>query len=230
MMRPMLLKMAYQLRHHMLGEWSLDRWIVAGGLTMAGGILLLWYWRGMPPMAAWHWVFLAFIVLAALGLILMQYWAGRQLYVAFAADPSSAAPAPRPLDPADKIALRATAIFEVEGKARFFADLLAYWRTFASREHAVMAIVHRSRFLLLGSVNERYLGMWYVFFTPATIEAITPGTVAFGAEGRPALCVAYRFTLPGDRKPAPPMVRLVYLTFADEAARAQVWADLLADG
>jgi hypothetical protein len=95
----------------------------------------------------------------------------------------------------------------------------------------VLAIVHRSRFLLLGSVGERYLGMWYVFFTPAMIEAITPGPVAFGAAPRPGLRVAYRFTSPAaGRKPAAPVARLVYLVFADETARAQVWADLLADG
>jgi hypothetical protein len=230
-MTPLLLKLAYQLRHHTLGEWPLDRWGIGTGLVVAVGILLRWFLRGMPPTPAWHWAVLAGIILAALGLAYVRYWAGRQMYVAFAADPSSAAPAPRPLEPTDKVALHATAVFEVEGKERLFADLLAYWRTFGSREHAVMAIMHRSRFLLLGSVGERDLGMWYVFFTPAMIAAITPGTVAFGAASRPALRVAYRFTPPATgRKPAPPVTRLVTLAFADEAGRAQVWADLLADG
>ena len=110
-------------------------------------------------------------------------------------------------------------MFEVEGKERLFADLLAYWRSFGSREHAVMAIVHRSRFLLLGSVAERTLGMWYVFFTPAMIEAITPGTAAFGAATRPALRVAYRFTPPaaGRKAARPPSPASVYLSFADES-------------
>jgi hypothetical protein len=230
-MTPLLLKLAYQLRHHTLGEWALDRWGITVGLVTAGGILLRWFWREMPPTPAWHWAVLAGIILAALGLAYLRHWAGRQMYTAFAADPSHAAPAPRPLAPTDKVAARATAVFEVEGKERFFADLLAYWRTFGSREHAVLAIVLRSRFLLLGSVGERTLGMWYVFFTSAMIAAITPGTVAFGAASRPALRIAYRFTPPAaGRKPAAPVTRLLYLSFADEAGRAQVWADLLADG
>lgn len=230
-MIPVLLKLAYQLRLHTVGEWSLARWGIGGSLATAGAILSLWYLRGRPAMAAWHWAVLSCIILAALGLAFLQRWADRRMYVAFVADPTPVAPAPRPLAPTDKVPLRATALFEVEGKTRFFADLVAYWRTFASREHAVMAIVHRSRFLLLGGVDGRYLGMWYVFFTPAMIEAITPGTVAFGATAQPALRVAYRFTPSAvGRKPAAPIVRLVYLAFADDGARAQVWADLLADG
>lgn len=231
MIKRTLLKLAYQLRHHTVGAWALDRWGITAAVVGAAVILLLWYLRGMPPMAAWHWGVLLGIVLAALGLAWLKRWAGREMYVAFTADPSIPAPAPRPLEPTDKVPLRATAVFEVEGKTRLFTDLLAYWRTFGSREHAVLAIVHRSRFLLLGSVDEHVLGMWYVFFTPAMIVAITPGTVAFGAAVRPALRVAYRFTPPAaGRKPAPAIVRLVYLAFADAADRAQVWADLLADG
>jgi len=185
----------------------------------------------MPPTPAWHWGILVVIVMAAFGLAYLRHWAGRQMYVIFVADASAAEPAARPLAPTDKISVHATGQFEVEGKTRFFADLLAYWRTFASREHAVLAIVHRSRFMLVGSVAERTLGMWYVFLTPAMIEAVTPGTVAFGAAQRPALRVAYRFTPPAQgRKPAIPVTRRVCLAFADEASRAQVWADLLADG
>ena len=230
-MTPLLLKLAYQLRHHTLGEWSLDRWGIGAGLAVAGGVLFRWFWREMPPTPAWHWAILAGIIVAALGLAYLRHWAGRQMYVAFAADPARAAPAPRPLEPTDKVALHATAVFEVEGKERLFADLLAYWRTFGSREHAVMAIMQRARFLLLGSVGERILGMWYVFFTPAMIAAITPGTVSFGAATHPALRVVYRFTPPATgRKPAARVTRLVYLSFADESGRAQVWADLLADG
>jgi hypothetical protein len=230
-MTPLLLKLAYQLRHHTLGEWSLDRWGITVGSLAAAGILLRWFLRELPPAPAWHWAILLLIIVSALGLAYLRHWAGRQMYVVFAAAPSSVAPASRPLAPTDKVSVRATAVFEVEGKERLFADLLAYWRTFGSREHAVLAIVQRARFLLLGSVAERILGMWYVFFTPAMIETITPGTVAFGAASRPALRVAYRFTPPAaGRKPAALVTRLLYLSFADEAGRAQVWADLLADG
>ncbi len=225
-----LLKFAYQLRHHDLGEWALERWGVAAAAATVVVVLLQWCLRGMPPRPAWHWALFLLIALAGLGLILLQRWAGRQMYISFTPDAQATPPAPRSLAPTDKVLLHATAQFEVEGKIRFFADLLAYWRTFASREHAVMAIVHRSRFLGLARVAERHLGMWYVFFTPEMIEAITPGVITFGARRRCGLCVAYRHApaTPDGRIKAP-ATRLVYLGFDDETARAQVWADLLAD-
>lgn len=226
-----LLKLAYQLRQHGLAGWSLARWGTTAAVTAAVVILLRWALRGRPPIPALHWAALLLIILAALGLAYLQRWAGRQMYVIFSPAAAPTPPAPQPLEPTDKVPLHATAVFEVESKAHLFADLLAYWRTFASHEHAVMAVVPRSRFLLLGSVAERYLGMWYVFVTPAMIETITSGTVAFGATQRPGLRVAYRLTPPAaGRKPAASVTRLVYLAFADEAGRAQVWADLLADG
>lgn len=229
-MTRMLLKLAYQLQHHSLGEWALDRWGVALALLTAGVIVLQWFGRGRPPLPAWHWAVLALILLFALGLLYLRRWAGRQMYVQFSADPTAMPPAARPLAAEDKVPVRATGTFEVEGKTHFFADLLAYWRTFNSREHAVMAIVHRSRFLLLGAVPERLPGMWYIFFKPEMIEQITAGAVAFGSVRRPALRIAYRGPATGrPRRQSQSLSRVIYLGFASEAERDQVWADLLAD-
>lgn len=227
----MLLKLAYQLQHHALGEWALDRWGVALALLTAGIIMLQWFGRGRPPLPAWHWAVLALILLSALGLLYLRRWAGRRMYVQFFADPTARPPVARALAAEDKVPMRATGHFEVEGKAHFFADLMAYWRTFNSREHAVMAIVPRSRFLLLGAVPERLLGMWYVFFRPEAIAEIAAGMLAFGSARRPALRVTYRVPTTGrTRGQSHPLSQVVYLSFADEAERGQVWADLLADG
>ncbi len=134
------------------------------------------------------------------------------------------------LDPADKIAIYPTGQFEVEGKSAVFADLLAYWRSFASREHTIMAIVRPSRFMLLGKTAAHDIGMWYVFFTPGMITAITPGTIAFGRTRRLALRVTYRFTPPASgRKPPQPISQVLHIGFSDEIARQAVWADMLAD-
>ena len=134
--------------------------------------------------------------------------------------------------PADKVSVRATGRFQVEGKTQFHADLLAYWRTFASREHAMMAIAHQERFLLLGATPAENVGMWYIFVRAETVEEVTPGQLAFGSRHGPALRVAYRFTPPaGDRRRQPRSSReTVYLAFEDEPVRQRVWADLLADG
>ena len=122
----------------------------------------------------------------------------------------------------------------MEGRTGFFADLVAYWRTFASREHAVMAIAHESRFLGVGSRPAEDLGMWYVFFRPETVDAITLGSLAFGSRVSPALRVAYRHAAPlaedGKRRAKPVTARTdLYLACEDDEARGRIWADLLAD-
>ena len=228
-MQATLLKIAYQLRHHCLGEWSLDRWAVSLALIAAAIISLRWFLFSTPTV--WRdWAILLLLLAVVIGVSTLEAWGRRRMYVAF--EPQvELPPALRRLDPADKVAVYPTGQFEVEGKSAVFADLLAYWRTFASREHTVMAIVHRSRFLLLGQTPGRKLGMWYVFFTPEMIEAITPGTIAFGGAQRLGLRVAYRHTpsQAGPRKASKPVTQILYIGFADEAARQAVWADMLAN-
>jgi len=224
-----LLKIAYQLRHHCLGEWPLDRWAVSLALIAAAIIPLRWLLLDRPqtPLA---WASLVLLVGAAIGVSTLRYWAARRGYVAFEQQSDLPPPATRRLDPADKIPVYPTGQFEVEGKSAVFADLLAYWRSFASREHTIMAIVRPSRFLLLGKTAAHDIGMWYVFFTPGMITAITPGTIAFGQTRRLALRVTYRFTPPASgRKPPQVISQVLHIGFSDEIARQAVWADMLED-
>jgi hypothetical protein len=233
-MRARLLQLAYRLRHHQAAGWALDRWGITLAWAAAVLILLLWLLRGKPPVLAWHWAFLALLGLIGLGLLILRVWARRRSYVVFTPQPALAAPLGAALPPAGKLLVHATGRFDVEGRAGFFADLLAYWRTFASREHAVMAIAHESRFLAVGSRPAEDLGMWYVFFRPETIDAVTPGILAFGSRSGPALRIAYRLAEPlpenARRRAQPKQTRTVlYLVCEDEAARTRIWADLLAD-
>jgi hypothetical protein len=229
-----ILEIAYRLRHHRMAGWALDRW----GVTVTWGagalILLLWLLRGMSPLPAWHWIVLALLALAGLALLVLRVAAGRRSYVVFTPQFGAAAPPATALRPSDKEAVHATGMFDVEGRSGFFADLTAYWRSFASREHAVMAIAHESRFLGVGSRPAEDVGMWYAFFRPETVDAVTPGSLAFGARVRPGLRIDYRRTAPlpegGKRSAQPKPVRAVlYLACEDEEARGRIWADLLAD-
>jgi len=229
-----LLEIAYRLRQHRLAGWGLDRW----GITLAWGaavvILLLWLLRGKPFVSAGHWAFLALLALAGLVLIVLRAWAKGRSYVIFTPQAGLAAPPGAALRPWDKVLVRATGSFEVESRSAFFAGLMAYWRTFASREHSVMAIAHESRFLGLGSRPAEDVGMWYAFLRPETIDAVTPGSLAFGLRVSPALRIAYRHTLPqpddGRRRAHPKPVRTVlYLACEDDETRGRIWADLLAD-
>jgi hypothetical protein len=234
-MQARFLQLAYRLRHHRLAGWSLDRLGVSLAWGVAVLILLLWWLRGAPAVLAWHWAFLALLGLSGLGLLILGAWAGSRSYVIFAPQPGLAAPSGAALAPADKLLVHATGRFEVEGRPGFFADLMAYWRTFVSREHAVMAIAHESRFLGVGSRPAEDVGMWYVFFRPEAIEAVTPGFLAFGSRTGPGLCIAYRYDEPlpdnARRGAKPRQARTaLYLMCEDDDARRRIWADLLADG
>lgn len=226
-----LLKLAYLLRHHRVGGWTLNRWAVTLAWGVAVFILMQWFWRGQPALPAWHWLILALLLLGGLAVTILRGWAARRSYVVFALEPGLAPPAAARLKPEDKIAVHATGRFDVAGRERLLADLAAYWRTYASREHAVLAIQHPSRFLLVGHSRPEDVGMWYAFIPPAAITEIMPGRLHNGSELAPALRVDYRRQPPvSDGKRRPKAVNeTVYLAFADEATRAQVWADLGAD-
>jgi hypothetical protein len=227
-----LYKLSYQLRTHYLAGWSLQRW----GITLALGTTILlvfqWFFRGRPPTPWWHWLLPAGLGFGAAALWTLGKWATSHSYVQFVAEPNSTAPAPAALDPSDKVAVRATGHFAVEGQFQDFADLQAYWRTFASREHTVMAVAPRGRFLGLGRLPEELIGMWYLFIMPDAIHNVTPGRLTFGADEGPALRVRYTRTEPNANEKKPPRViaETAYLKFADESERSQVWGDLLAGG
>ena len=228
-MKAQLFRLAYQLRLHRWGDTQLD--ILGRNLAFlaAAVILIQWLVRGRPSLPAWHWLALGLILLAGVGSIVLRIWAGRAGYVVFMPQPDLAAPAPREMSPEDKEAFFATGRFEVSEKHDHLANLTAYWRSFATREHAVMAIQHASRFFL-GSLPADQIGMWYIFFRPEDIEEVTPGVVAFGASRRPGLRVAYRRLPPEDaKKPRKPSREVAYLAFESESGRERVWADLRAD-
>ena len=229
-----LLEFAYRLRQHRLVGWGLDRW----GITLAWGagalIMLIGLVRGRPFVSAGHWALLALLALAGLALFILRAWANGRSYVIFTPLTNLTTPPAAALQPSDKVSVRATGRFEVEGRPGFFADLMGYWRTFASREHAVMAIAHESRFLGLARRSPEDVGMWYVFFRPETIDAVTPGRLAFGSRVSPALRIAYRHVPPSSddgsrRARSRPARTVLYLACEDEEARGRIWADLLVD-
>lgn len=232
-----ILRLAYRLRCHYVGAWSLDRWSITLATGAVLAILLRWLIRRMPALTARD-VALVAALLAIAGLLLwLRRWAASRDYVVFEPQSGLLQPPGLPLDPQDKVLIRAFGRFEVMNRSRFFADLLAYWRTFASREHAVMAIVHESRFLGLGQMPEEDVGMWYIFCRLETIETIIPGLLIFGRARSLALQVVYLNTPPAStedgrrssRRNAQPVAQTAYLVFDDEGSRTRVWADLLAD-
>ena len=224
-----MLKALYQLRIHRCGAWTLELWALIVAWGTAAALLLRWLWRGTPALPWPHWLVLGLLIGAGGALLALARWAARRAYSIFEPQAHLPPPASRGLDPEDKVLHHATGRFEVAGKAHRWVDLLAYWRTFATREHAVMAIVHASRYALLGSMAEADVGMWYIFFRPEDVRSLTPGRLTFGRTTRPALRIVCEIvpTAPLRRnRPGQPIIETVYLAFEDEAARGRVWADL----
>src|SRR5689334_5934899 len=111
-----------------MGRWGLDQWLAAAGLAAAAWGAL---WR-LAPLAAGSWQAWSRVLwpaALAIAILIMRRWANRHDYVLFAPE-ETPPPAGHPLAPAEKLILRATGEFTVEGRRQFFAGLLAYWRTF----------------------------------------------------------------------------------------------------
>jgi hypothetical protein len=223
-------ELAYQLRLHRVVGWALDRWAVT--LAWGAGALVLtrWVLNGQPALPAWHWLILALLLLGGAAVVALRGWAASHSYVVFLPEPGLAPPAPLPLLPEDKIPLRATGRFDVQGRERLFADLPAYWRTYALREHAVLAIRHPSRCFLAHSRAED-AGMWYAFIPPAAITEVMSGALRYGRRISPGLRVIYRRQPPAmdGKRPPKAVLAAIYLAFEDEASRVRVWADLVTD-
>lgn len=230
-----LLKATYQLRRHLWGGLSFDRWLVLALVLVAVAMAI----RLLPggPTGA----------LACLGVVgfvfLFDKWASGRSYVLFRSRPLPLDPNDNHamLSPADKVAVWATGIFEVGEKTQPFTELGGYFRSFQTREHAVMAKVPPSRLLMAEWPKEDY-GMWYIFFKNKELRRIEAGDLYFGAHRRPALRLRVEQTLP--YKPSPleawgvppkekpkPKVRkqTVHLAFNTVEDRDRVLANLLAD-
>ncbi len=229
-------KASYQLNRHEWAGWPLDRWLVVGLVILAGLMA-----TGILPGGLTGAILCAVALVALLGL---RGIAGRTNHVLFrpAGAPAAHDPAAARMDPADKLALHATGEFEVEDRQRDFTELSAYYRSFQTREHAVMALVPPARLLLLAGRPEHEVGMWYMFFTNRQLRRIEPGTLRFGSRERPALRLEVERPIPAktttadvfgikrsDRAKAKTQRQTLYLSFDTPADCQKVLSDLVAD-
>ena len=143
---------------------------------------------------------------------------------------SLASPAPAPLTPEDKIPLRATGRFDVQSRERLFADLPAYWRTYASvnMRCSPSSIRPASSW---DNPGPRMMGCGTGSFRLRRSQRPRPARLRYGRQVSPGLRVVYRRQPPArdGKRPPKAVVATIYLAFEDEASRARVWADLVAD-
>lgn len=209
------LRFLYGIRHHLLFDIRLQSWLLALLALLAtrgwlsGGAAAAGLWAGL-----------------ALFLLLSQWWAQRHFYVHFmpTSAPPPAAADVQPLWPADKLAAIATGEFSVNQRCARLTHLPAYYRTFETREHAIMARCTPTRFLA-AALDARLLSMWYIFITPEALMAVQPGQLYVGWRARPALRLTYGKTDARGRQRR----QVCFLAFASAAGQQRVHADLLLD-
>ena len=173
-----------------------------------------------------RWVLAAIPLGLILLLSLLNRIARRRYYIHFIPEtPEPPEDPPPPLWPQDKLLHHASGHFEVEGKEADWARLIAYYRTFETREHAIMARLTPARFLKVGEFPPQQLGMWYRFIAPDDLLEVEPGRIYFGGREEPGLRLRYRRV--NDK--GKPLEDRFFLHFDSEADRARVLADLLLD-
>jgi hypothetical protein len=186
---------------------------------------LLWGVAGLP--GGW-WVSLLWL-LAALLLGITMWQARRQGFVRFHESPAPPV-RPQPMPPSYKIAVYVSGKLTVENKVRLFAGLPGFYRTFATREHALLCQA-RSRQFGVSKWPQDEEGLWYAFFMPGAIQQVRAGTIELAKQVMPALAVDYRpLPAPGRRQgPKLAEIETLLLAFQEEEERLGALADLLAD-
>ena len=197
------------MSRHRIGPLRLN--LVPLLFALAGG--LIWRRGGLTGEQA------ALIIVLCLVLVLVTLLAKRQGFIVFRRQGETSSPGVARLAPDEKVAIRATGLFEVRGERRYFVEVTADFATMETREHIVMARMLDVRFLV-GSPRDD-IGWWYIFFMPHMIREIEVGKVHFGLRSRPAIKLGYN-TEEGKVEP-------VYLSFADPLPMQRVWEDLRRD-
>ena len=210
----------YNLSHFTLGELPLNRSLRWFLLFLAG----LWLIGFLP---GGRWISVGWLLL----LLALEVWLFRWKRRDFVHFVESACPAvqAQALDAKIKIPIHATGLFRVETKSQRYTWLPGFYRTFATREHALLCQVAARSFFKLGRWPEAEIGLWYVFFQPETIQQVRWGMLHFGAHLRPALAITYQILENPPKRRQDPPSETIYLAFQQVEEGAAILADLLQD-
>lgn len=218
--RPMN-RVFHALREYYLGALPLLHWLVL--LLAAGAVAVGLAWIAAPRVWALP------LGAAALGLWILNERARRRLYVSF--QPGADAPAPAPLAASHAVAVRATGVFEVENRCQAHTWLEGYYRTFPSREHAVIASLAPHRVLRWIRRRPQCQGMWYIFCLPQAVRRVQVGRIRFGRQVLPGVALTHWMQRPGRvrRNRRVWQASIVYLGCQDDAEARLIAGDLLHD-
>jgi hypothetical protein len=214
--------LAYQLSRQQLVGVPLIRWLY--GLLLVGALLLPFF----APASGW-WGSAGVLLPAAL-LWSWQRLTRAQDYIRFTPEPHAAASiTPRPLAPVDKLPVYVTGTLSVERKVRHFAALPGFYRTFATREHALLCQVRPRRLGGVASWPEEEEGLWYAFFYARQVRALQRGTILFDRTPFGGFMLEYEPDMPLDGKSKRRQRITLYLAFPHAADCEAALADLLVE-
>jgi hypothetical protein len=207
----LILKASYQLNRHRVGPVRLN--LLPLLFALASGLI----WRGGHLTSGQ----LVSIIVLCLILVLVTLLAKRQGFVIFRLGGGELSSSLDCLElvPDEKVAVRASGLFEVRDKQCYFVEVAADFATMETREHIVMARMLNVRFLVGTPKDDA--GWWYIFFKPHTVRRIEIGQVHFGLRARPAVKLEYET---GKGKVEP-----VYLSFDEALQMQRVLEDLRRD-
>jgi hypothetical protein len=205
----------YQAYRHELGALPLTRWVILALFGIAVALL---------PLRAW-WLSAA-IVVASLVLILCVVIWRRRDFVRFT-EQSLPNVAPKVLDPAEKVPIHVTGHLSVEGQYARYTALPGFYRSFATREHALLCLVRPSRFLRVAIWPPEQTGMWYAFFSPQLMHSVRYGSLHFNRQASPAVAVTYDFSYVKPSREKEQILReTVFIACRDERDAQRILADL----
>lgn len=216
-------RLLYLLGWAQWGEIALIRWLWVLGVMASIALALL-------PIQGKGWMIaLLLIVLAAI--TLARPLLARGHFVTFVpTDFGDANISDKgiPLPTSSKVAVYLTGILDVSERQQRFVVLPGFYRTFATREHALICQCADRRILGFALPPERDLGLWYAFFDSTRLQSIESGTIAPGNALLPTLRITYtaRHNKPRSVTTA---TETIYLSTANEHDLGLIHADLLYD-
>jgi hypothetical protein len=213
---------AYLLARRQLLGLPLQRWLYG----VVAFLVLVWLLARFPA-PGWA---VAVGLWAILGMWLWARQGRTGHYVRFLPGDLPNAVTPVALDADAKLPLYVSGWLTVQNKAQQFAGVPAFYRTFPTREHALLCRVRARTAWGVVEWPPEEVGLWYAFFRPEQIIAVRPGTVQFDQEALPGVVVDYRPTDPALlKKRRQAQQTTVYLAFPDAMTRNDVLADLLVE-
>lgn len=214
--------LAYQLARQQWLTFPLLRWATFAVVLL----VILWLLLRLPGSPA-------VIALGAAVIVALWVWqrtARAAGYVRFTPEPLEAV-SPARQEAALKRPVYVSGWLTVQNKAQLFAGVPGFYRTFPTREHALLCQVRPPKLLGVAEWPAEETGLWYVFFRPEQISAVRAGRLQHDRTPLPALAVTYRPSDPALlKRRGQAQQTTVYIAFNDAAERSAVLADLMVEG